>query len=129
MTGVARGDSDQCLEAQVRRFNIARDWALFFERYPLLLMPNAWERQFRIDDDLQSQARFEQILLAQTPLLNTALLGLPGLSVPTGVVDGLPVGVQLVATRFREDVCLQAGEVIERAAGFSALDWLCPPAG
>ena len=129
MTGVARWDSDQCLEAQVRRFNIARDWALFFERYPLLLMPNAWERQFRIDDDLQSQARFEQILLAQTPLLNTALLGLPGLSVPTGVVDGLPVGVQLVATRFREDVCLQAGEVIERAAGFSALDWLCPPAG
>ena len=41
MTGVARWDNDQCLEAQVRRFNIARDWAVFLERFPLLLMPNS----------------------------------------------------------------------------------------
>ena len=47
----------------------------------------------------------------------------------TGVVDGLPVGVQLVATRFCKDLWLRAGEVIESIAGFSALDWLCPPAG
>ena len=52
------------------------------------------------------------------------MMGLPGLSVPTGVVDGLPIGVQLVATRFREDRLLSAGEVIERAAGYSVLDAL-----
>ena len=39
-------DRDQYLEAMTRRFNIARDWAVFFERYPVLLMPNSWERQF-----------------------------------------------------------------------------------
>ena len=117
-------DRDQYLEAMTRRFNIARDWAVFLERYPVLLMPNSWERQFPIDDDQRSAERTAQILLAQAPLLSTATLGLPGLSVPTGVVNGLPVGVQIVSTKFREDRMLAAGEVIEQAAQFSALDYL-----
>ena len=117
-------DRDQYLEALTRRFNIARDWAVFFEQYPVLLMPNSWERQFPIDDDQRSAERTAQILLAQAPMLSTATLGLPGLSVPTGLANGLPVGVQLVATKFREDRLLAAGEVIERAARFSALDYL-----
>jgi amidase len=117
-------DRDQCLEAMTRRFNIARDWAVFLERYPVLLMPNSWERQFPIDDDQRSVERTAQILLAQAPMLSTATLGLPGLSVPTGVVNGLPVGVQIVSTKFREDRMLAAGEVIERAAQFSTLDHL-----
>jgi amidase len=117
-------DRDQYLEALTRRFNIARDWAVFFEQYPVLLMPNSWERQFPIDDDQHSAERTAQILLAQAPMLSTATLGLPGLSVPTGLANGLPVGVQIVSTKFREDRILAAGEVIERAAGFSALDYL-----
>ena len=117
-------DRDQYLDALARRFTIARDWAVFFERFPLLLMPNSWERQFAIDDDQLSAERTAQILLAQAPLLSTAVLGLPGLSVPAGVSDGLPTGVQLVANRFREDRLLAAGEVIERAANFQALNWL-----
>jgi len=119
-------DRDAVLDAMTRRFSIARDWAVFFERYPLLLLPNSWERQFPIDDDQVSAERIQQILLAQSPLLSTAVLGLPGLSVPTGLSDGLPTGVQLVATKFREDRLLAAGEVIERAAGFSALEHLAP---
>lgn len=115
---------DQYLESLVRRFNIARDWAVFFERYPVLLMPNSWERQFAIDEDQRSPERTAQIFLAQAPMLGTAVLGLPGLSVPTGLVDGLPVGVQLVTTKFREDRLLAAGEIIEQAAKFSALDHL-----
>lgn len=115
---------DQALEALTRRFNIARDWALFFERYPILLMPNSWERPLPIDDDQRSAARVQEILLAQSPLLGTAVLGLPGLSVPTGVVDGLPTGVQLVAARFREDRLLRAGEVIESAARYNVIDAL-----
>ena len=117
-------DRDDYLETLTRRFNIARDWAVFFERYPILLMPNSWERQFQIDDDQRSPERTAQILLAQAPMLGTAVLGLPGLSVPTGIVDGLPVGVQIVSTKFREDLALSAGEVIEQAARFSALEYL-----
>ena len=120
-TGTRTWSRDDYLEGLLRRFGIARDWSLFFDRWPILLMPNSWERQFPIDDDLRSQARFEQILLAQSPLLAPALLGLPGLSVPTGMAGGLPAGVQLVADRFREDRLLAAGQVIERAAAFDVL--------
>jgi amidase len=119
-------DRDRVLDALTRRFAIAREWALFFERYPVLLMPNSWERQFPIDDDQRSPARTREILLAQAPMLGTATLGLPGLSVPTGLHDGLPTGVQLVADRFREDLLLAAGEVVEQGARFSALDVLAP---
>lgn len=117
-------DRDQYLNALTRRFSIARDWAVFFDRYPILLMPNSWERQFPIDEDQISPNRTAEILLAQAPLLSTAVLGLPGLSVPTGLVDGLPVGVQLVSSKFREDLILTAGELIERAANFSVLEAL-----
>lgn len=119
---------DEMLDALARRFSIARDWAAFFERYPVLLMPNSWERQLPIDDDQQSVERIEQILLAQSPLLSTAVLGLPGLAVPTGLENGpaggLPTGVQLVSPKFREDLLLQAGAVIERAANWSVLSAL-----
>jgi amidase len=120
-------DRDQCLEALTRRFNIARDWAVFLERYPVLLMPNSWERQLPVDDDQRSAERVREILLAQSPLLGTAVLGLPGLSVPTGTEGGLPTGVQLVAGRFREDRLLRAGEVIEARAGFRVLEALRAP--
>ena len=40
-------------------------------------------------------------------------MGLPGLTVSTGLVGRVPVGVQVVAGRFREDLCLLAGEAIE----------------
>ena len=53
-------------------------------------------------------------------------MGLPGLVVPTGLADGLPTGVQLVAGRFREDRCLAAGALVEQAARFSALAHLAP---
>ena len=56
--------------------------------------------------------------------MGTAMMGLPGLAVPTGMSAGLPTGVQLVSWKFREDLILQAGELIEAAAGFSALDTL-----
>ncbi|BDI06277.1 amidase [Sphaerotilus microaerophilus] len=124
LTVTPEWDRDQILEALTRRFNIARDWAVFLERFPVLLMPNSWERPLPIDDDQASPERVQQILLAQSPLLSTAVLGLPGLSVPTGRSEGLPAGVQLVANKFREDRLLAAGEVIEHAAGWDVLEQL-----
>lgn len=117
-------DRDSYLQALARRNSIARKWTKMFERYPVLLMPVSWQRQFPINADTNSAERMNRIIAAQSPLLSTAMLGLPGLSVPTGIHTGLPTGVQLVAARFREDLLLRAGEVIERASGFSALNHL-----
>jgi Asp-tRNA(Asn)/Glu-tRNA(Gln) amidotransferase A subunit family amidase len=47
------------------------------------------------------------------------LVNLPAISVPAGLTgDGLPVGLQVVADRFREDVCLRLARIMEQAAGW-----------
>ncbi len=126
MHGLPALDGNQTLEAYARRFSICRDWALFLNRFDVLLMPVSWQPPFPIDADTGPPESMQALLDAQSPLLGTAMMGLPGLSVPTGLASGLPTGVQLVATKFREDLCLQAGEIIEAAAAFSALQRLAP---
>jgi amidase len=63
------------------------------------------------------EAAYRRVWEAQIPLMGTAFVGVPGVSVATGVEDGVPVGVQVVAGRFREDLCLDAAADIE-ADGF-----------
>ena len=46
------------------------------------------------------------------------LAGLPGMSLPAGFSDGLPIGMQLVAPRFREDTLYKAGFAFEQATDF-----------
>ena len=40
-------------------------------------------------------------------------MGLPGLTVSTKLLGSIPVGVQIVAGHFREDLCFLAGKAIE----------------
>ena len=40
-------------------------------------------------------------------------MGLPGLTVSTNLIGSIPVGVEIVAAHFREDLCLLAGKAIE----------------
>lgn len=130
LSGLAPLSADALMEAQARRFSICRDWAVMLEPeaggHDVLLMPVSWQRQFAIDADLGEPERVHRLLAAQSPLLGTAMMGLPGLSVPTGMAGALPAGVQIVAGRFREDRCLAVGELVESAANFSALDLLAP---
>jgi amidase len=106
-------DFEGYVKAFARRASILREWMLLFERYPLLLMPVSWERPFPVDFDQQGDDAVKRMLTAHHPMLAVSTLGLPGLSSPTGLADGVPVGVQLVAGRFQEELCLMAGEVIE----------------
>ena len=96
-----------------RRAGLLREWLLFFERFPVALMPVSGELPFRDDSDVESFEAFERIMAAQLPQVGLPLLGLPGLAVATGPEGGVPVGVQLVAGRYREDLLLAAGEAIE----------------
>ena len=99
------------------RNRLLRAWNLFLEEYPLVLAPVSTEPPFPVNDDLEGPERVREIFdsLRYTSAMN--LVGLPSVAVPTGLHDGAPVGVQIVGRRYREDVCLDAAEAIERSVG------------
>lgn len=102
--------------ALAQRDVLRREWNGFLARYPLLLMPSSCRTPMRWGEDLQGPEKMRVLLADQSPLIAVAALSLPGLSVPTGLQAGLPMGVQLVAGSFREGRLLEAGRIIERDA-------------
>ncbi len=100
-------------KALTRRATLSREWLLFLEKYPVLLLPVSAELPFPDSLDLRDEASFARVWRAQLPQIAIPFMGLPALTVSTGLVGRVPVGVQLVAGRYREDLCLLAGEAIE----------------
>jgi amidase len=97
----------------VRRATLLREWLMFFESYAVMVMPVSAELPFENHLDMQGEAAFARVWRAQMPQIALPFLGLPGLTVATGLVGTAPVGVQIVSGRYREDLCLAAGEAIE----------------
>ena len=105
----------------MRRSALIRAWRGFLADYPVVLMPVCAELPFRQDQDLEGDDMIAHLWEVQLPQIAIPLLGLPAISVSSGVVDGMPSGVQLVAAPWREDICLEAGELLERGFGFPGL--------
>jgi len=118
LAGMPETDRDGFLDALARRQTLVRSWSVFLQSHPLVLMPVSWQRPCPQDEDAGTLEQARALIDAQSPLLATAALGMPGLSVPTGMAGGVPIGVQLLAWRFREDLLLEAGQVLESAAQF-----------
>lgn len=106
-------DGDQILACFEQRLAIVRAWQLFQERYPIIILPVSAQLPFRDGQDQEGPDVVHAMIDAQRPLLAVPALGFPAIAVPTGLAGQMPVGVQVVAGRFREDVCLAAAEIIE----------------
>jgi amidase len=106
--------------ALTRRATLTREWLAFLEKYAVLLMPVSGELPFPDQLDRKDAASFARVWHAQLPQIAIPFMGLPGLTVSTGLVGRIPVGVQLVSGRYREDLCLAAGEAIEAGGTPSA---------
>ena len=105
------------LATLAERYALMRAWAAFMESYPVVVMPSCPEVAVPVNVDIKDRAGAARMLDALRFQFVLPVLGLPGLAVPTAPVDGLPMGVQVVSRRFREDVCLDAGEIIEAHIG------------
>jgi len=108
---------DDYLKTLARRTTHLRNWMLFFERYPLVVGPVSTEPPFAVGFDVESAQKTREVLRSQRLLVAVNLLGLPSVSVPTGLRGGLPLGVQVIGARYREDLCLDAAEAIEAQRG------------
>jgi amidase len=100
-------------KALTRRATLAREWLQFLETYAVLLIPVSGELPFPDNLDRRDEASFARVWHAQLTQIAIPFMGLPGLTVSTGLVGKSPVGVQVVSGRYREDLCLAAGEAIE----------------
>ncbi|WP_412527286.1 amidase family protein [Burkholderia lata] len=105
--------ADVISRALVRRTTLTRQWRLFLDAYAVVLLPVSSELPFPDDLDRQGQDGFDRVWEAQLTLRALPAMGLPGLAVTTALVNGVPVGVQVVAAHHREDLCLLAGRDIE----------------
>ena len=107
---LSSGYADQYyLRAAKVRTLIAQDFARAFEKVDLLLTPTAPTTAFKIGEKKDPLSMY----LSDIFTIPANLAGLPGLSVPAGMVQNLPVGVQLLGPKFSENMLFEVGEAIE----------------
>ncbi|HME24786.1 MAG TPA: amidase family protein [Acetobacteraceae bacterium] len=109
------------MEAIAYRSRVLRNWLAFLESYPVILTPLSVKRTPEAKADLGGDARVRSLFWNDLRFMSSInVLGLPAAVVPIGLVAGTPVGVQLIAPRYREDVCLDAAAAIEAKVGIMA---------
>ncbi len=101
--------------AQRARTKIAEDFRAAFERVDLIVTPTtptvAFELGEKTDDPLA-------MYLNDFCTVPMPLAGIPAISIPGGMSDGLPVGMQLAGPAFSENRILDAAHALERSIGF-----------
>src|SRR5262249_852090 len=86
-------DAHTLSKTLIRRATLTREWLLFFERYAVLLTPVSGELPFPDQLDRRDEASFARVWRAQLTQIAIPFMGLPALSVATGLVGRSPVGV------------------------------------
>jgi amidase len=101
----------------VERHRLIREWSAFFVDHPVVIGPIWTGEQFEHDADLDPETGIDLTVDRLRFITPGNLLGIPSCAVPTGVHDGLPTGVQVYADLWRDDLCLDVGQIIEDELG------------
>jgi aspartyl-tRNA(Asn)/glutamyl-tRNA(Gln) amidotransferase subunit A len=107
--------------AQRVRTRIRQDFERAFAGVDLIALPTSPTVAFRIGERTHDPWAMYASDVLTVP---ANLAGLPGLSLPCGLSEGLPVGLQLIGPAFSENAILDAGHALERALRFDPV----PPA-
>jgi aspartyl-tRNA(Asn)/glutamyl-tRNA(Gln) amidotransferase subunit A len=103
------------LKAQQVRQLIAEDFRKAFADVDVIAGPTAPSPAFRLGDKVDDPI---QMYLNDIYTIGANLAGLPGISVPCGFVDGLPVGLHLVGPHFGESTLLRCAHQYQQVT-----DW------
>jgi aspartyl-tRNA(Asn)/glutamyl-tRNA(Gln) amidotransferase subunit A len=102
-------------QAQKVRTVIKREHDALFETFDALVSPTSPTVAFplgaRTDDPVA-------MYLSDVLAIPSCMAGLPGLNVPCGLSEGLPVGLQLIGPQFAENTLFRIGHALEQAIGF-----------
>jgi aspartyl-tRNA(Asn)/glutamyl-tRNA(Gln) amidotransferase subunit A len=105
-------------QAQKVRTVIAREFAAAFERFDVLVSPTSPTVAFKIGEKSGNPLA---MYLTDVLTIPPNMAGLPGLSIPCGLSQGLPVGLQLIGPQFSENTLFRTGHALERALGFDTV--------
>lgn len=97
------------------RLGIQRSWAELMEEFPLLLGPVSTRLSFEPEEESRGLEEFRAYGKAMALCTATSFVGVPAVAVPAGSASGFPRGAQVIGRMFREDLCLDAAEVIQNA--------------
>jgi aspartyl-tRNA(Asn)/glutamyl-tRNA(Gln) amidotransferase subunit A len=101
--------------AQRVRTKIAGDFKAAFDQVDVIATPTsptvAWELGAKVSDPLA-------MYLSDVFTIPMSLAGIPGINIPSGLSDGLPVGLQLAGPAFSENLILGVAHALERTLGF-----------
>ncbi len=103
------------LKASKVRTLIRREFEDAFERFDALITPTSPTVPFKIGEKVDDPL---QMYLSDVCTLPINIAGIPGLSVPAGFSDGLPVGMQIIGKPFSEETLLRIGFAYEQATGW-----------
>lgn len=109
-------DGNAALDALTQRDGHLQRWLTWMRTCPLVVLPTLCDLPPPVNQDITLEGQ-RRVLDSLRAGLVSAVLGLPALQVPVGTHGVLRTGVQIMAPRFREDLTLDAGEVIEAAEG------------
>jgi aspartyl-tRNA(Asn)/glutamyl-tRNA(Gln) amidotransferase subunit A len=104
------------LKAQKVRTVINREFAAAFEKYDVIVTPTSPTVAFPIGAKTDDPYA---MYLNDVYTLPSAVAGLPALSLPCGLSEGLPVGLQIIGNFFDEGRIITAAHAFERAFGWS----------
>jgi aspartyl-tRNA(Asn)/glutamyl-tRNA(Gln) amidotransferase subunit A len=105
-------------QAQRVRTVISREFAAAFERFDILVSPTSPTVAFKLGEKTENPlAMYVSDVLTIPP----NMAGLPGLSIPCGLSEGLPVGLQLIGPQFSENTLFRAAHALEQAIGFDTV--------
>jgi aspartyl-tRNA(Asn)/glutamyl-tRNA(Gln) amidotransferase subunit A len=102
-------------QAQKVRTVIRQEHDAAFEQFDVLVSPTSPTVAFELGARTANPLAMYAADLLTIP---SNMAGLPGLSIPCGLSDGLPVGFQLIGRQFSENLLFRAGHALERALGF-----------
>jgi aspartyl-tRNA(Asn)/glutamyl-tRNA(Gln) amidotransferase subunit A len=104
--------------AQKVRTLLIREHRTALETFDVIATPTSPTVAFPLGDKAADPLAMYACDLLTIP---SCLAGLPGLSIPCGLSDGLPVGLQLLGPQFGENTLFRAGHALERAIGFDTV--------
>jgi aspartyl-tRNA(Asn)/glutamyl-tRNA(Gln) amidotransferase subunit A len=104
--------------AQKVRTVIKREHDELFERFDVLVSPTSPTVAFPIGAKIDDPVAMYMNDVLTIP---SCMAGLPGLSIPCGLSEGLPVGLQLIGPQFGENTIFRAAHALEQAIGFDVV--------